>query len=71
MEISSIAPIICVYEEVYSLRENRPLRNLNVWKERYCKGDEKDTFTRPFLMLGNIAFDKHVDVWERYCKGDL
>ena len=26
----------------------------------YFKGDGKGTFTKPFLMLGKVAFDKHV-----------
>ena len=35
----------------------------------YWKGDEKVTFTKPFVMLGKVTFDKHVNVLERYCKG--
>ena len=38
---------------------------------RYCKGDGKVTFTRPFLMLGKMTFDKYVNVLERYCKHDI
>ena len=34
---------------------------------KYCKGDGKVTFTRPFLMLDNVPFD----VLERYCKGNV
>ena len=32
---------------------------------RYCKCDGKVTFTRPFLMLGKVTFDEHVNVLER------
>ena len=32
---------------------------------------EKVTFTKPFLMLGKVTFDKHVNVLERYCKGGI
>ena len=35
-----------------------------------CKGDGKVTFTKPFLMLGKVTFDKHVNVLGRYCKGE-
>ena len=40
---------------------------------RYCKGDGKVTFTRPFLMLGKVTFDhdEDVNVIERYCTGDI
>ena len=38
---------------------------------RYCEGDGKVTFTRPFLLLGKVTFDEQVNVLERYCKGDI
>ena len=38
---------------------------------RYWKGDGKVTFTKPFLMLGKVTFDKHVNAMERYCKGGI
>ena len=33
---------------------------------RYCKGDGKVTFTRPFLILGKVTFGKDVNVLEWY-----
>ena len=27
---------------------------------RYCKADGKVTFTKAFLMLGKVTFDKHI-----------
>ena len=42
---------------------------LKIWKERYWKGDGNVTFTKPFLMLGKVTFDEHVNVLEIYCKG--
>ena len=40
--------------------------------ERYCKGEGKVSFTRPFLLLhGKVTIiDDYVHVFERYCKGD-
>ena len=38
---------------------------------RYCKGDGKVTFTKPFLLLDKVTFDEHVNVLERYCKDDI
>ena len=35
----------------------------------YYKGDGKVTFTRPFLIVCKVNFDRHVNVLERYCKG--
>ena len=56
---------------IYILRENRPYtfgkRAINL---RYCKCDGKVTFTRPFLMLGKVTFDDHVNALEMYEKGD-
>ena len=48
------------------------LLNLDFWKEtlRYCKHDGKVTFTRPFLMLGKVTIDAHINALERYLKGD-
>ena len=43
--------------------EREPLRN---WK-----GNGKVTFTKPFLTLGKVTFDKHVNVLERYFKGGI
>ena len=40
-------------------------------RAEYCDGDGKVSFTRPFLMLGKVTFDAHVNVLERYCKGDI
>ena len=36
----------------------------------HYKGNEKVTFTRPFLILGKVTFDEHVNVLEEYCKGN-
>ena len=47
----------------YSHTEREPLR--------HCEGDGKVTFTRPFLMMGNVTFDEQVNILERYCKGHL
>ena len=46
-------------------------RSWNLEKEpvRYCKSDEK-IFTRPFLMLGKVTFDEHVNALKRYCNCD-
>ena len=50
-----------------TVRENRPLRNLNFWKESHLdKCDGNVTFTIPFLMLGKVTFDEHVNVLERF-----
>ena len=38
---------------------------------RYCKCDGKVIFTRPFLILGKVTFDHHVNALERYWKGDI
>ena len=35
------------------------------------KGNRKVTFTRTFLKLGKVTFDKHVNGLERYHKGDM
>ena len=37
----------------------------------FCEGDGKVTFTRAFLLWGNVAFDEQVIVLERYCRGDV
>ena len=29
------------------------------------------TFTKPFLMLGKVTFDAHVNILERYWKGGI
>ena len=47
------------------------LKDLEREPLRHCEGDEKVTFTRPFLMLGKVNFDIQVNVLERYCKGDV
>ena len=47
------------------------LKDLEREPLRYCKCDGKVTFTRPFLMLGKVTFDERVNVFEKYCKGDL
>ena len=38
---------------------------------RYCKVDGKVTFTKPFLVLDKATFDKHGNILEMYCKGDI
>ena len=38
---------------------------------RYWKGDGKVTFTRPFLLLVKMAFEGYINVFERYCTGDV
>ena len=64
-----------IFSKLASPRENRP-RNffcshdcagLERKPSRYCKCDGKVTFTRPFLRLGKVTFDKHA----RNCKGDI
>ena len=36
---------------------------------RYCNGDGKVTFMRPFLMLGKVTFDgNRVNALKRSCK---
>ena len=47
----------------YTLRENRPLMTLNFQKERQ-KGIVN--VKRPFLRLGKVTFDNHVNALERY-----
>ena len=44
------------------------LKDLEREPLRYWKGNGKMTFTKPFLILGKVTFDKHVNVLERYCK---
>ena len=36
---------------------------------RYCKGDGKVTFIRPFLMLGKVTFD--TNILESHRKGNI
>ena len=56
----------------YVLCENRPLNLKGLEREPLnCKGDEKVTFTRPFLILDKVTFDEHVNVLESYCKSDI
>ena len=38
---------------------------------RHCEDGGKVTFTKPFLMLDNVTFDEQVNVFERYCKGNI
>ena len=38
---------------------------------RYCTDGGKVTFTRPFLMLGKVTFDEHVNVLDRNCNSDI
>ena len=38
---------------------------------KYCKGDGKVSFTRPFPMSGKVTFDEQVNVLERYWKCDV
>ena len=38
---------------------------------RYCKCDGDVTFTRPFLILGKVTFDEHVNALEMYWKSDI
>ena len=47
------------------------LKDLEREPLRYWKGDGKVTFIEPFLMLGKVTYDKHVNVSERYCKGGI
>ena len=49
----------------------KDLKDLEREPLRHCKGDEKVTFTRLFLMLGKVTFNEQVNVLERYCKGDI
>ena len=37
---------------------------------RYCKCNGKVTFTRPFLLLGKVILDEHVNVLEKVLGGD-
>ena len=57
-----------------SLSENRTLRNFKLLETEpstYCKCDLKVIFTRPFLMLGKVTFDEHVNALEWCWKGDI
>ena len=38
-----------------TLRENRHLRYLKIWKESHYIGNGKVTFTRPYWILGKLA----------------
>ena len=59
---------MCLGLNIYHCCGNIPLRNgLEREPLRYCKGDGNVTFTKPFLMLGKVTFDEHVNVLERYC----
>ena len=51
-----------------TLHENRPKERKDLEREplRYCKGDGKVTFTRPFLILDKLTFEDHINVLERY-----
>ena len=55
---------------MHALHENI-LNDLEREPLRYWKGNGKITFTKPFLILGKVTFDKHVNVLERYCKGGI
>ena len=59
--------------QFFSVRKKtfKELKDLEREPLRYCKGDGKVTFTRPFLTLGKVNFDEHVNVLERYSKGDI
>ena len=47
------------------------LKDLEREPLRYWKCDGKVTFTKPFLILGKVTFDEHVNVLKRYCKGGI
>ena len=47
------------------------LKDLEREPLRYWKGNGKVTYTKPFLILGKVTFDKHVNVLERYCKDGI
>ena len=49
----------------------KDLKDLEREPLRHCEGDGKVTFTRPFLMLGRVTFDKQVNVLERHCKDEV
>ena len=59
----------------YIQHENRPLIKEHKRFERellrYCKGNRKVIFTKPFLMLGKVTFDEHVNALVRWWKGDI
>ena len=53
---------------IYSqLHQMCPKRIISI-RYRYSKCDGKVTFTRPFLMLGKVTSEEHVNVWERIVK---
>ena len=62
---------ILLSEVTYTLREKRTSKDLVREPLRYWKGDGNVTFTKPFLMLGKVTFDAHVNILERYCKGGI
>ena len=58
-------------KKVYSTVRKQTFNNLTLLERdplRYCKCD---VFTRPFLMLGKVTFDDHVNALKRYWKCDV
>ena len=67
---------LCIVISLYKFYTARKytfneLKKLEREPLRYFKYDGKVTCTRHFLMLGKVTFDEHVNVLERYCKGDI
>ena len=63
MTLTCIRPMHCAKIDLLKDLGREPLR--------YWKGDGNVTFTKPFLMLGKVTFDAHVNILERYGKGGI